>query len=177
MSNIKTETLEGVDVREVAQSLGLLLTISVLPFFIHIQFLSGPFVNALLIIILFLCGIRTAVLAALIPSMMALAGGLLPAVLAPAIPFIMISNVIFVFLVDYFYHNTLDNQKGYWLGVAFGAAIKFTFLFISVNFISQLLIKKELAGAVAQMMSWPQFATALAGGIIAWIFLKWLKFF
>jgi hypothetical protein len=154
-----------------------LLTVSVLPFFIHIQFISGPFVNALLIIILFLCGIRTAVIACLLPSMMALAGGLLPAVLAPVIPFIMISNVIFIFLIDFFYRRTLDNQKGYWIGVFIGAAVKFTFLYISVNFINQLLIKKELLGVVIQMMSWPQFVTALTGGVIAWLFLKWLKFF
>jgi hypothetical protein len=28
---------------------------------------------------------------------------------------------------------------------------------------------------VAQMMSWPQFATAITGGLIAWAVLKWLK--
>jgi len=26
-------------------------------------------------------------------------------------------------------------------------------------------------------MSWPQFATAVAGGLIAWLVLKWLKRF
>jgi len=177
MSYSKDETLEQVNAKSIIQTLSLLLAISFLPFFVHIQFVSGPFVNALLIIILFLCGIRTAIVACIVPSIMALFGGLLPLPLAPVVPFIMISNILFVFLVDFFYKNTIDYRRGYWSGVFIGAAIKFTFLFISVNFISRLLLKQELAAAVTQIMSWPQFATALAGGIIAWIFLKWLKFF
>ncbi|MEI7452114.1 MAG: ECF transporter S component [Candidatus Falkowbacteria bacterium] len=177
MAYVQEEVMEGTNVWSMVQALSLLLTISVLPFFIHSQFISGPFINALLIVILFLCGIRTAVVAALIPSMMALAGGLLPAVLAPTVPFIMISNVGFILLIDFCYKNTVNNQKGYWLGVAAGAVLKFTFLYISVNFIGQLLTRKEFLEVVVQMMSWTQFATALMGGIIAWAFLKWLKFF
>ncbi len=177
MSYFREAALEQINAKSITQTLGLLLSISFLPFFIHIQFISGPLVNALLIVILFLCGVRTAVLAAVIPSMMALAGGLLPVLLAPVIPFIMISNIIFIFVIDWFYKNTLDTGRGYWFGVVVGALLKFTFLFISVNFISRLLLKHELAAVVAQMMSWPQLATAILGGIIAWAFLKWLKFF
>jgi uncharacterized membrane protein len=106
---------------------------------------------------------------------MALAGGLLPAVLAPVVPFIMIGNVILVLSVDWFYHKARDETKGYWLGVFVGACLKFLFLWASVNFISQLLIKQELTIKVAQMMSWPQIATAITGGMIAWAILKWLK--
>ena len=39
-------------------------------------------------------------------------------------------------------------------------------------------VKPNLFGAqakVIQMLSWPQLATALAGGIIAFAVLKWLK--
>jgi hypothetical protein len=48
-------------------------------------------------------------------------------------------------------------------------------LILSVNIISGLLLKNELAVKVAQMMSWPQFATAITGGMIAWAILRWLK--
>ena len=168
---------EAVNVRTAVQFLGLASVATALPFVVHIQLLTGPIVNAILILLLFLVGIRAALLIALIPSMMALAGGLLPAVLAPAIPFIMISNVLFILTIDQFYKVISNEQKGYWLGVILGAALKFIFLFASVGLITKLVLKKELAAAVTQMMSWPQFATAVAGGVIAWVVLKWLKKF
>ncbi|MEI7497979.1 MAG: ECF transporter S component [Candidatus Falkowbacteria bacterium] len=146
-----------------------------LPFVIHYQLLSGPIVNAILIILLFVVGIRSALLVALIPSLMALAGGLLPLPLAPAVPFIMISNVLFVLVIDYCYKRMKDPQQGYWTGVIVGAGAKFIFLFISVNLIVRIAANQALAPKVAQMMSWPQFATALAGGVIAWAVLRWLK--
>lgn len=173
----KEEILEKVNVRSLAQFIGLAGLALFLPFFIHLQWITGPIVNAILILILFLSGIRSAMIAALVPSLMALAGGLLPAVLAPAVPFIMVSNAIFILTVDWFYNNIKDGGRGYWLGVIFGAALKFVFLYLSVSWITKLLLKQELALKVAQMMSWPQFATAVMGGLIAFAVLKWLKRF
>jgi hypothetical protein len=168
-------TLARVDAAAIARFLGLATTATVLPFFIHLQWVSGPIINAILILVLFLIGIRSALVLCLIPSLMALAGGLLPAILSPVVPFIMISNVIFVLSIDWFYNQNKNEIKGYWLGVLAGAGLKFIFLLFSVNFIGKLLIKQELVVKVAQMMSWPQFATALTGGLIAWAVLKWLK--
>ena len=164
-----------VDTAAIAKFFGLAVTAAVLPFFIHLQWISGPIINAILILILFLVGIRSALVVCLIPSLMALAGGLLPAILSPVVPFIMISNVIFVLSIDWFYNQSKNEIKGYWLGVLAGAGLKFLFLLLSVNFIGHLLIKQELTIKVAQMMSWPQFATAIAGGLIAWAILKWLR--
>jgi hypothetical protein len=175
MENIKEQALAGVSVKTATTFLALAGLALALPFFIHLQLLTGPIVNAILILLLFLVDIRAALLVALIPSMMALAGGLLPAVLAPAVPFIMVSNAIFVLTIDQIYNRMKNERQGYWLGVIMGAGLKFIFLFSSVSLISKLLIKQELAAKVAQMMSWPQFATAVAGGVIAWVVLKWLK--
>ena len=177
MDYISTEALPKVDGRSIAQTAGLLLVISFLPFFIHLQWLSGPLVNALLILILFLSGIRSAMLAAVIPSFMALAGGLLPIPLAPVVPFIIIGNIIFILTIDYIYYSSRNTIGAYWKGIIIGALLKFAWLFLSVNYITGLLLKKELAFAVTQMLSWPQFATAVIGGAIAWGILKWLKFF
>jgi riboflavin transporter len=174
---IKEEILEKVNVRSLSEFIGLAGLAMFLPFFIHLQWITGPIINAILILILFLSGIRSAMVVALVPSLMALAGGLLPAILAPVVPFIMIGNVIFILTVDWFYDQVKDSNKGYWLGIILGAALKFAWLFLSVSFISRLLIKRELAVKVAQMMSWPQFATAVMGGMIAWAILKWLKRF
>ena len=111
----------------------------------------------------------------LVPSLMALAGGLLPAVLAPAVPFIMIGNVIYVLCIDWIYDNCKNNAEGYWWGVIVGSIIKFSFLLVSVNIISKLVIKNELVIKVAQMFSWPQLATAIIGGMIAWVVLRQLN--
>ncbi|MFH1427241.1 MAG: ECF transporter S component [Patescibacteria group bacterium] len=175
MDYLKEQTLARVNIRALVNFLTLSGVATLLPFFIHLQWVTGPIINAILIITLFLVGIRSAMVVALIPSLMALAGGLLPAVLAPVVPFIMISNVILILSVDWLYNNFKDENKGYWIGVIVGALLKFTFLFFSVSFIAKLLLKQELAVKVAQMMSWPQFATAVIGGMLAWVVLKWLK--
>jgi len=174
---IEEQILEKVNTQSLIQFIGLAGMAMFLPFFIHLQWISGPIINAILILVLFLSGVRSAMVVALVPSLMALAGGLLPAVLAPVVPFIMIGNIIFVLTVDWFYNKAKDSGRGYWLGIILGAALKFIFLFLSVSLISRLLIKQELAVKVAQIMSWPQLATAILGGMIAWLVLKWLKRF
>ncbi len=175
MAYIKEKIITSVNVVKISQFVVLAGLAMLVPYFFHSQWITGPLVNAGLILALFLIGIRSAVVVALVPSLMALAGGLLPAILAPVIPFIMISNIIFVFSIDWFYNNFKNNQVAYWLGVSIGAFLKFLFLFLSVNIISKLLIKQELAMRIAQMMSWPQLITAMAGGLIVFMILKWLK--
>lgn len=167
--------MEKVNSVAIAKFLGFAGVATFLPFYIHLQWFTGPIVNAILILVLFLVGIRSALLLCLIPSLMALTGGLLPAVLAPVVPFIMISNVLFVIVIDWFYNNFKNETKAYWLGVIMASSLKFIFLFSSVNIIGRLLVKQELTIKVAQLMTWPQFATAFTGGMIAWAVLKWLK--
>jgi riboflavin transporter len=175
MDYVKERALEKINTAAVSQFLILSAVATFLPFYFHLQLVTGPLINAIFIIVLFLVGIRAALVLCLIPSLMALAGGLLPAVLAPAVPFIMISNVLFVLTIEYIYKNSKDAIKGYWLGVVIGAGIKFLFLWASVSLITRIVLRQELLAKIAQMMSWPQFATAVAGGIIAFGILKWLK--
>jgi hypothetical protein len=175
--HLKEKAAAGVDVRGLTQFIALAGTATILPFFIHLQWITGPIVNAIFVLSLFILGIRSALLICLIPSLMALAGGLLPVVLAPAVPFIMIGNVIFVLTIEFFYSSIKNEFMGYWAGIFLGAALKFIFLFLSVSLISNLLIKQDLLVKVAQMMSWSQFFTAVSGGMIAWMFLVFLKRF
>ncbi len=174
---VKEQILDKVNAQNLAKFIILAGVALFLPFLIHLQWITGPIINALLILILFLVGIRSALVVALIPSLMALAGGLLPAVLAPAVPFIMISNVIYILTIDRFYDWSKNSETGYIRGILAASILKFAFLYLSVNWISNLLIKQELAVKIAQMMSWPQLATAVIGGMIAWAILKWLKRF
>ena len=175
MNELKIKIGTLIDVRSVSTFLGLAGLTILIPFFIHLQWLTGPFVNAMLIITLFILGIRSALILCLIPSLMALSGGLIPPFLAPAVPFIMISNVIYILCIDWLYNNFKDNASGYWWGVFVGSTAKFLFLLFSMNFIARIMTKSEWTAKVAQMFSWPQLATALIGGMIVWVILKWLK--
>ncbi len=175
MQYLKEKTFERINTNSIAQFAGLASIAMFLPFILHIQWITGPIVNAVLILTLLKFGLRNAVAIAMVPSLMALSGGLLPIVLAPVVPFIMIGNMILILCVDWAYNNFKDKSKGYWFGVLLGAGLKFLFLFFSVNIISGLLIQQELSLKIAQMMSWPQLYTALLGGIIAWGVWKRLK--
>jgi len=149
MEYLKENILEKVNVGAIAQFMVLASLATFLPFFIHQQFLTGPIVNAILILTLFLCGIRSAITLALIPSLMALSGGLLPAVLAPVVPFIMISNCILIFTIEYLYKKFEQAKGGYWIGLLAGAGLKWVFLLSTTGLISRLLLKQELAVKVA----------------------------
>ncbi|MEA1962611.1 MAG: hypothetical protein U9M94_00020 [Patescibacteria group bacterium] len=175
MRYIKENVLAKPNIVSLVNFLVLASIAVFIPFFIHVQWLTGSIVNAVLIIALFMVGIRSALVLCLMPSLMALAGGLIPPILAPIIPFIMMANVILVLTVDRFYYYFKNDLKGYWAGLAIGAILKFLFLYFSLSVISKLLIKQELMAKVAQMMSWPQLATAITGGFIAWVFLKKIK--
>jgi hypothetical protein len=168
MQYLKEKAFERVNTNSIARFAGLASVAIFLPYLIHVQWITGPIVNAILILTLLMFGFRNAIAIAVVPSLMALSGGLLPAILAPVVPFIMIGNMILILCVDWCYNNFEDQAKGYWTGVLVGATLKFLFLFASVNIISGLLIKQELAIKVAQMMSWPQFYTVVIGGVIAW---------
>jgi hypothetical protein len=173
MENLKATTT--INTKSVAQFLILASVASFLPFFFHSQWISGPIVNAILIIALFVVGIRGALVLALIPSLMALAGGLLPVILAPVIPFIMVSNVILILTIEFIYKLMKKETSGYWMGLVIAAGLKYLFLYSSVNFIVKLVLKSDIAIKVITMMSWPQFVTALFGGILAWLLLKKFK--
>ncbi|HMB66218.1 MAG TPA: hypothetical protein VKO42_05055, partial [Patescibacteria group bacterium] len=96
----KENALVRANYQALANFLVLAGVVTFLPFVYHVQFVTGPIINAVFVLSLFLLGIRSAVVIALVPSLMALSGGLLPAVLAPAVPFIMIGNIIFIFIID-----------------------------------------------------------------------------
>jgi len=135
----------------------------------HNQFITGPIVNATLLIAVALLGVRDGLLIGLIPSSIALATGLLPAVLAPMIPFIIVGNAILVVTFGFL------KGKNYWLGVISGSVLKFVFLFGTSSIVTGLLLNQQLAANVAVMMSWPQLVTALAGGLLAYGFLQSTK--
>lgn len=137
---------------------------------VHSQWITGPIVNATLILAVYLVGIRGAMLIGILPSTIALSYGLLPAVLAPMIPFIILSNILLILVVEWF-----KNNNSYWVGIIFGAAAKYLLLVLTSGVVINLLLKQTMAVTVSQMMSWPQLVTALLGGAIAWGVMKIMK--
>ncbi|MBU1446154.1 iron hydrogenase [Patescibacteria group bacterium] len=148
----------------------VLTTAAVFASLFHNQFITGPIVNATLILCTALIGLRYGVMISLIPSVIAFSTGLLPAVLMPMIPFIMLSNVILVTIFNYFKKNN------FWEGLIVGSTAKTAFLFLTSTLIMQTFApSKTIADQIVIMMSWPQFITALGGGILAFGILKALK--
>ena len=175
MITFKEKVLANVDVKELIYFLTLAGLAVLVPAFFHVQWVTGSIVNAILVITLFLLGLKRALTIAFIPSLIALSVGLLPSVLAIAIPFIVVGNIIYILFIDYVYKNLQNKEKGFWFGIFFGAGFKFAFLFMSASFLVRLFTSETIALKIGQMMTWMQFATAIAGGVIAWIVLKWLK--
>ena len=141
----------------------------VVPAFIHSQWIAGPVVNAVLLISVVLIGPMEAVFLGLMPSAVALSAGLLPLPLAPMIPFIMIGNVIFI--ATFYYARQINFFGG--LGIA--ALLKFAFLHYTLVWLMNRMLDGQLVAKLAVMMSWPQFFTAVIGGVIAYGLLKGMK--
>jgi len=162
--NTRVETLTIT--RETVITFVVLLGIATVAPLSGSQFITGSIVNATLLIAVALLGMRDGILIGLIPSSIALATGLLPVVLAPMIPFIIVGNAIMVVIFGYL------RDKNYWLALASGSVLKFAFLFGTSSIVANLLINEQLTEKVAVMMSWPQLVTALAGGLLAYGFLR-----
>jgi hypothetical protein len=172
MLEIKATTLTNASsqTKVWAQSLALITVIGILPFFIHLQWITGPLVNAALIVILFLFGRKTAMIAAFVPSIMALSGGLLPIALAPLVPFIIVSNIILILVIE-----RLTKNKSYSLAAISGAVAKFIFLALSAKIVVMLLQKAALIKVLSTLFGVTQLYSALLGGLIALVVLKWMK--
>lgn len=135
-----------------------------------LQQVTGPIINALLFVAVIMLGLRQALVVCFMPSIMALSAGLLSPILLPIVPFIMLSNVVLVVVFSYLH------QKNYWLGIISASLLKFIFIWSTTSAVANLFIKNSKAiQAVATMMSWPQLISALAGGVIAYVFLKTIK--
>ena len=139
----------------------------------HSQWITGPIVNMALILSVFMVGIRGALLIGILPSTIALSTGLLPAVLAPMIPFIILSNIILVLVVDYI--RRLEIKNNYWSALVLGAGLKYLFLLLTSSIVIKLLLNVKVAPAVLNIMSWSQFFTAVIGGVLAFGVLKIIK--
>lgn len=140
----------------------LLGLIFVIPLF-HNQIITGPLVNAILFLSVFVISLTDAMLLAVIPSMVALSFGLLPAIAAPLIPYIIVSNWVLLFIFNKYKDN-------FWLGVTFASLAKYFFLTAGSYILHGIAPAKIIIAMFSQM----QLITALIGGFIAFILVKGL---
>ena len=130
------------------------------------QFVTGTIVNASLLASVVIFGLPGALLLCFIPSVVSLFTGLLPWVMAPMIPFIIMGNILLVWVFD------LLRRRNFFLGVVPGALLKFSFLFLTSSYLIHFFVKEAVASKIAAMMSWPQLVTALLGGLVAYAIIN-----
>ncbi len=137
------------------------------------QPITGPLINAMLLITASILGRIAGVLLGTLTPIVALIRGQLPPVLAPMVPFIVIGNGIFVFIFMLLIRNfTIKIRRTpYWtkslLALIPAALAKFLFLFLAVRIILPVIFDIHFPDKIVVVMSTPQFFTALIGGIIA----------
>jgi len=125
------------------------------------QFITGPLVNAFLLLATMMVGVSSGMVIGLFTPWVAFSRGILPAPMGPMIPFIMLGNVTLV-IVFFLITTRRENNIGFLgLGIVIGSIAKYLVLSQSVTFLV------SVPPPVAKMMQFPQLITALVGGVIA----------
>jgi len=127
------------------------------------QFITGPLVNTVLYLATMIVGWQGGILIGIFTPVIAAMRGILPPPLAPLIPFIALGNSILVILFFWL------KSKNKIFGIIIASVVKFLILVSAVRLLVQV------PPAVAQMMSFPQLITALAGGFIALLVMNIFK--
>ncbi len=143
-------------ITRIALLLALALTVQQL----KIQWLTGPAINAILLLAAAYTNIYSASILGMIIPMMAFLFGIMP--IAVVVPFIMISNVLYIVVYTWQY------LKNYFIAISTASIAKFLVLTTAVKFII------SVPPGVAYALSTPQLFTAVTGGIIATIIIRYL---
>lgn len=123
------------------------------------QMVTGPLVNAMLLLATAFAGVGSGILIGLFTPWVALLRGILPAPLGPVVPFIMLGNGALVVVFGLFGRKKVFVLEV--LGIVLGAVVKYLILSQAVRFLA------GIPPQVARMMQVPQLITALLGGALA----------
>jgi len=126
------------------------------------QPITGPLVNAMLILTTMVVGIAGGATVGALTPWVAYMRGILPPLLAPLIPFIMLANIVLVVVFG------LLAKRSPWLGIGAAAFCKYGVFVMAINFLF------SFPPQLAKAFQLPQLFTALAGGIIAMVVYKML---
>ncbi|HBM76343.1 MAG TPA: hypothetical protein DD429_12440 [Clostridiaceae bacterium] len=140
------------------------------------QLVVGPLVNTVIIISLLTTDLKYGILVSLLTPVIALITGQFPSLGAPFVPFIMIGNSILTLSI--WVCERYIRKYGLYVGIVIGAILKALMLSVSIKYLVALFkigIPKPLVAKLSIMMSYPQFYTAIIGGVIAVIFYSAYK--
>jgi len=126
------------------------------------QPVTGPAVNAMLILSGLIAGPLSGIIVGAFTPIIALWRGILAAPLAPMVPFIALGNALLVLVF------VLLHRRQLYVAIAAAALVKFLVLSTAVRLIV------TVPEPVALAMQFPQLATALAGGVVAVIIYRLL---
>jgi len=143
------------------------------------QPVTGPLINTLLFLTSAFLGIPAGITLGLITPVVALIRGQLPIILAPMVPFIVLGNaslVLIYSLVDWILCAHTQKQWVLLVPITCASTGKFLLLLLSVRIVVPLIIGHRLPRHFELMMTLPQLLTALIGGIIFLILLRFIKY-
>jgi hypothetical protein len=146
-----------------------LFTLTLIPFFIHNQWITGVLVNFILVLSCLRFSFQSTLPLAFIPSMAAIIGGLIPIQLITFIPFIITANIILVIVIQIIKEKSV-------IAVCMAALSKFIFLYCAANYLTVHFLPEMFVNKLILLMSWHQFATALVGGLFALSIIKGLSY-
>jgi len=148
---------------------GLLLGVALAVQSFHLPtYITGPAINAVLIVAAVFPGILGGVFLGCLTPLAALMMGIVHPIAVPLVPVIMAANTI---LVTVFYFLRRKNEYVALLAAAFS---KYLIFYISVNYLLSLFgIKIPIPLLTAFQL--PQLFTALVGGGIGMVIIKYLE--
>lgn len=141
------------------------------------QLITGPLINMMLLITALILDPVSGIILGVITPMLALLRGQLPPVLAPMVPFIMVGNAILVGVFSVIRgsrHKNILTSVQIWIALILASLCKTLWLFLTARFLLPLLLGRQLPELMILAMSFPQFVTAVAGGILALIIYELL---
>ncbi|MDZ7611306.1 MAG: ECF transporter S component [Candidatus Moranbacteria bacterium] len=157
VTQIKSMPLAGWQTSELTWTVGLTLAAIIAPALLaHSpgnQWITGTLVNLTLFAAAYRLPLANAFLVGALPSSIALTRGLLPPPMALMIPYIIFSNIVLITAFKFLKNNVLQ-------GALAASIAKFALLYGA-----SLLLAGSLNSQLLYMFSWPQLATALAGGL------------
>ncbi|TZE81153.1 ECF transporter S component [Calorimonas adulescens] len=158
---MEKNALKPFSVRWLTRTALLLAVTLVFQMFGFPQMVTGPAVNAMLMISGIYVGPLGGIIIGLLTPWIAFMRGTLAPPLAPMIPFIMLGNAVIVILWVLFRVLIKNVYIGSIAGMVIGAVAKFLILSTAVRLIV------SVPPPIAQAMQIPQLYTALLGGVIA----------
>lgn len=155
---------ERIALRKIAIWFGICLSIAILAPLLKVQAFTGTIINAMLISAVLYLGLKSALLLAAIPSLIAFASGNLP--FGAMIPFIIVSNAIFVLIFNKY---KVGYQIKNFFRVSFLAALLKSVFLLATAYLVLGIFSFKATAQIAFTFGVMQLFTALTGSLLFYL--------